>query len=219
MTLDDRIRRYLAKCPPAVSGQDGHGTTFRVACALVHGFALEPEEAFRYLEAYNAACCPPWKPRELHHKLRQAAKVAHEKARGHLLGVHHNSDRPTPDKPQAPVPVRLKPREGRFRTVRTVFSEPCVNACAHTCVYVELENNRPDGPAGELVESAPLADEGLVAVPGCRVKRPEEISMADTDWQKLDASGFADEPLVQLAAWMFGPDCTVVEAGRVMPCE
>jgi len=54
----------------------------------------------------------------------------------------------------------------------------------------------------------------LVSVPGCKVSRPSEIEMAEEDWQKLDASGFASEPLVQMAAWMFGPECTVLEPRR-----
>jgi hypothetical protein len=40
MTVLERAQRYLSKCPPAISGEQGHKTTFRVACKLVHGFAL-----------------------------------------------------------------------------------------------------------------------------------------------------------------------------------
>ncbi len=215
MTLDERIGRYLAKCPAAVSGQDGHGTTYKVACALVNGFALEPDAALRWMLVYNAGCMPPWKPRELRHKIEQAAKKPHGKPRGHLLGGERNGAAKVAQTVTQSVPVRLQPREGRFRTLRTVFSEPYVKACAHTCVRgTGKQSSVPSAAEGVSVELTPLADDGLVAVPGCRVKRPEEIPMADEDWQKLDASGFANEPLVQMAAWMFGPGCTVLETGR-----
>lgn len=96
MTLDERISLYLAKCPPAVSGSDGHGSTFKVACALVNGFALDPDAAMRWMLVYNATCAPVWKPRELRHKVEQAAKVTYEKARGHLLGVNGNTHQTLP---------------------------------------------------------------------------------------------------------------------------
>jgi hypothetical protein len=60
MTLDERIQRYLDHCEPAVSGSHGHDTTFRVACALIHGFGLDPQTAFQLLkELYNPRCEPP----------------------------------------------------------------------------------------------------------------------------------------------------------------
>ena len=37
----DRARKYLAKIPPAVSGQGGHGATFHAACVLTLGFGLD----------------------------------------------------------------------------------------------------------------------------------------------------------------------------------
>jgi hypothetical protein len=84
--LSDRVRAYLAKTDPAISGQDGHGTTFKVACALVWGFGLDPEQAFLFLSEYNAGCQPPWNEKELRHKLNEVLKVpSHEKPRGHLL--------------------------------------------------------------------------------------------------------------------------------------
>src|SRR5437870_1808878 len=35
--MPKRIRAYLAKVPGAVAGQDGHDSTFHVACILTHG--------------------------------------------------------------------------------------------------------------------------------------------------------------------------------------
>ena len=208
MTLDERIGLYLDKCPPAVSGQDGHGTAFRVACALINGFALNPEEAFRHFERYNLGCAPPWKPKEIRHKLAQAAKVAHVKPRGHLLGVNGISRGPHEAAQMAPklVPVRLTPRKRHFRTVRTVFSDPCADAGAHTHTSEPRCGFTPSEPS-ETVEE-------LISVPSCQIGRPAEIEMAVADWLAAEKSGLLGEPVVQAALWMFGPGCTVVSNER-----
>jgi hypothetical protein len=47
-TPDERIRRaraYLAAMPAGVQGQNGSGATYSAACAMVHGFALDPDAA------------------------------------------------------------------------------------------------------------------------------------------------------------------------------
>ena len=120
MTLDERIARYLDKIPGAISGSDGHGQTFTVACALVNGFALDGDAALRHLTTYNATCSPPWSPRELRHKIVQAEKTTHSKPRGHLLGA---TVQQLPEGGRKSIPVSLKPRKGRFRTLRTCFPE------------------------------------------------------------------------------------------------
>lgn len=226
MTLDERITRYIAKCPPAVSGSDGHGTTFKVAVALVHGFALDADVALRWMLIYNDGCMPPWKPRELRHKVAQAEKVAHQKPRGHLLGNELYGQRRVGQSVVRVVPVALTPRKSRFRTVRTVFSEPCVNAREGVEPGNDIygASKQPSEPSaiGNTTEAAKEPElavdwPSLVTVPDCKVGRPPEIKMADEDWQKINSSGFASEPLVQMAAWMFGPGCTVIEAGRVRP--
>jgi hypothetical protein len=54
MSIAERAKRYLECCVPAISGSHGHNTTFRVACALVHGLCVESEEAYELLrELYN----------------------------------------------------------------------------------------------------------------------------------------------------------------------
>lgn len=68
----ERARLYCSSYPVAVSGCDGHGTTFRLACVLVTGFGLGIEGARPILEAWNQGCQPPWSPKELSHKLKQA---------------------------------------------------------------------------------------------------------------------------------------------------
>jgi hypothetical protein len=72
---EEAIRRaeaYVAKMPPAVSGQGGHNQTFAVACCLVRDFGLSVTEARPVLQVYNQRCEPPWEPWELDHKLDDA---------------------------------------------------------------------------------------------------------------------------------------------------
>lgn len=91
MTIAERAWRLIERhCPPAIEGQGGHGATYRVACVLVHGFGLSPEEAMPLMLEYNATCQPPWSQHELWHKLRSALHGRHRDPRGHLL----EGDRP-----------------------------------------------------------------------------------------------------------------------------
>lgn len=83
----DRARAWLRNTPGAVAGQGGHGSTFAVATALIHGFELNAGDAETLLHEYNAKCLPPWKPHELAHKLSEAAKVSHDKPKGWLLSA------------------------------------------------------------------------------------------------------------------------------------
>lgn len=80
-----RARQYVAKMPPAISGQGGHDQTFAAACALVLGFNLTPAAALGILREYNARCEPKWSERELWHKLDSADKQTGE--RGYLLNA------------------------------------------------------------------------------------------------------------------------------------
>src|SRR5512133_500393 len=82
----ERARRYIAKCPPAISGQGGHDATFHAAATLVHGFALGEADAFALLTEWNRGCVPPWSEKELRHKIESAAKASHREPRGCLLG-------------------------------------------------------------------------------------------------------------------------------------
>ena len=71
----ERARQSLAKCPPAVSGQNGSAACYRVACVLRRGFGLTMDEAFDAISDWNAACEPPWSEHELRHKLKDAEKA------------------------------------------------------------------------------------------------------------------------------------------------
>jgi hypothetical protein len=86
MDLHERICRYLASVPPAVSGAGGHNQTFSLACALVNGFGLEAGQALQYLTDWNVRCQPPWEEKDLVHKVESALAATHAKPMGHLKG-------------------------------------------------------------------------------------------------------------------------------------
>jgi hypothetical protein len=67
--LKKRIQAYLGKCDPAISGQGGHDTTFRVACQLLRGFNLRKEGALKWMHYYNLKCLPPWSEKSLNTRL------------------------------------------------------------------------------------------------------------------------------------------------------
>lgn len=73
---DERVRAaldFLATQAPAVSGEGGHATTFRVAIGLVRGCNLNQDEALALmLHEYNPSCRPSWTSAELAHKVRDA---------------------------------------------------------------------------------------------------------------------------------------------------
>ena len=83
--VERRALAYLAKTPPAVSGQGGHAITYTAAVALVHGFCLSPDHALQILLThYNPSCQPPWTEKELLHKVEDAANKPHDKPYGWL---------------------------------------------------------------------------------------------------------------------------------------
>lgn len=82
-----RARAYTRGVPGAVSGQGGSLATFKLAVALVRGFALPEEQALGVLlEDFNPRCEPPWSEEELRHKVSYARKAGRV-AMGSLLGV------------------------------------------------------------------------------------------------------------------------------------
>jgi hypothetical protein len=80
----DRAQLYLQQCPPAVSGQHGHKATFRVACILVHGFALPEGQALAAMREWNQRCDPPWDEADLVYKLKSAAATPSKNPIGYL---------------------------------------------------------------------------------------------------------------------------------------
>jgi hypothetical protein len=110
LTVIERARRYLAKCPSSISGQHGHGTAFRVAAVLVNGFGLSALDALALLREWNARCQPPWSEAELLHKVKSVANAQHRDRRGHLLGDRAAaSPRPYPHPERMPAQQVAKP--------------------------------------------------------------------------------------------------------------
>lgn len=86
MTILERARKYVESCPPAISGSGGHSATFRVACALVHGFALNELEAMVIMQEFNQRCGKEkWSERDLRHKLNSASRCSHTNPRGWMV--------------------------------------------------------------------------------------------------------------------------------------
>jgi len=107
-----RARKYLAKCPPSIEGQNGSGKMYIAACNLMKGFMLDFETALGLLIEYNLTSVPPWSESDLKRKLREAAKS--ELPEGYLLNapgfqqsvstVHiHGSQKKTAGTELAPV--------------------------------------------------------------------------------------------------------------------
>lgn len=70
----ERALRYTAQCEPAISGQGGHGATFRVALKAVE-FGLSIADTMQVLREFNRRCSPAWTYAELRHKAEQAHGV------------------------------------------------------------------------------------------------------------------------------------------------
>jgi hypothetical protein len=85
----DRARKYLAKLPAAIQGDNGSTATFNAVACVMFGFDLDPDTTYSIIASdYNQRCDPPWSERELHHKIRSVAERC-ERERGYLL----NADR------------------------------------------------------------------------------------------------------------------------------
>lgn len=90
--MTDRARRYLTALPPAIAGSGGHDATFKAACALIHGFTMDPGPALPLLLEWNLShCSPPWTESDLRHKLETAVKSASQRGRGYLIKDAGNS--------------------------------------------------------------------------------------------------------------------------------
>jgi len=68
----EMARKYVLGCPPAISGQGGHKTAFRVAVALVRRFELNEADALALMLTWNRTCQPPWDESDLRHKITSA---------------------------------------------------------------------------------------------------------------------------------------------------
>jgi hypothetical protein len=83
--LSSRIRSYVDKLSPAISGARGHHVTLHAASVLVNGFGLEPDQAWPFMVQYNMRCEPQWNEQALRRKLSEALRTS-DRPRGYLLG-------------------------------------------------------------------------------------------------------------------------------------
>jgi hypothetical protein len=84
--LDQAIKAYLDKVDPAIDGEGGSNPTYRVANALVWGFALNRKDALFFMRYYNRKCQGPWSEEELEHKVDNALQeTTRKRVRGYLL--------------------------------------------------------------------------------------------------------------------------------------
>jgi len=137
----DRARAWVKATPGAIAGQNGHGATFAVATALIHGFELTRTEAETLLCEYNTKCSPPWKPNELAHKLNQAQIVSHDKPRGWLLESHSSIGQGgTPISPTGKFVVRkiqaIPQSDFRFSTID--FLKACFEPDEVVCICNDI---------------------------------------------------------------------------------
>jgi hypothetical protein len=115
LTVIERARKYVAKCPSAISGQNGQGATFHVAALLVHGFALGEPDALALLREWNCSCFPPWAESDLQYKIKSAANTVHLLPRGHLLGDGAAGNFGGSPKLTGGSPVLPKPQKPKFQ--------------------------------------------------------------------------------------------------------
>src|SRR5437870_638074 len=87
LSVIERARRYLARCPGSISGQGGHNAAFHAAGAVAYGFDLGEADSLALLREWNQSCRPPWSEAELLHKVRSAAAAPQSKPRGYLAGA------------------------------------------------------------------------------------------------------------------------------------
>ena len=87
----DRARAYLAKIPPAIEGQGGHGRAFTTALKLVT-FGLSPDDVFELLSEWNRICEPPWSDGELRHKIGDAFKANPEQMADRPRNGHQHTN-------------------------------------------------------------------------------------------------------------------------------
>jgi RecA-family ATPase len=147
----ERARRWLAKVPPSISGQNGHSQAFVASTGLVHGFELSEQDALALLEEWNRACKPPWSQRELLHKVREAATKPHSNPRGWLKVGGHSAL--TPVSPIGKFIVCrsecLPPEEDSFENMAEKFLRHCFEPDELVCICTEMfkADDGRSGPA------------------------------------------------------------------------
>lgn len=206
----ERARAYVAVIPGAVSGSGGHNQTFTVACALLHGFALDEATALDLLLEYNQKCSPPWTERELQHKVKSALLTSHSKPRGHLLGESQRFDRSVP-KPQTAIKPAAK-------------IDPCTAAenflKGFRCDEVDLWEASPIRPPDDWTTDALVLLESFYR-PGERINFVTDFKVDDQQKARPVGKGETVERDALLSRWRKGgmPRCDAGGWLRMNPLD
>jgi putative DNA primase/helicase len=120
----ERARRYLAACPPAITGQGGGARTLLACEHVVLGFDLSEEDALEAMRQWNARCQPPWDTEaerganSLRRKIREAATKGTAVAVGQHLREDRTGGVPTTRQ------VISKSAESKQKQAREAISRP-----------------------------------------------------------------------------------------------
>lgn len=85
LTKEERIQLYVDRTAIAISGQEGSKRTMAVARTLYTGFDLTEEETVRWLTRFSARCQPPWKEKDVIHKVKSVVNTRTSHERGWML--------------------------------------------------------------------------------------------------------------------------------------
>lgn len=80
----NRMRQLLVNIPPAIEGQNGDTSTFKVCC-LGKDYGLSPEVFFELLTEWNDRCEPAWELIELRQKMLNAYSYSGNTAGSHSI--------------------------------------------------------------------------------------------------------------------------------------
>jgi hypothetical protein len=149
----ERARRYVAKCPPAISKQEGHKATFKVACVLVRGFALGEADAMNVLREWNRSCQPPWTEAELRHKLASAVQAKSIKPDGYLLEGRRCSSNTASGKGGSKSLPKLLPTPAIATPRKSLFSAAVLERVARLLPHVDKDFVRARSPLRPEVQT------------------------------------------------------------------
>lgn len=166
MEIEERILRYLSKCPGAISGSGGHNQCFFVTMQLYWGFGLDESQTLAHLLQYNIKCQPQWSERELKHKVASAAKQPQTQPRGYLIGG--NGAAFTPNQTQSKPTPRVEVKQDPMVAITRFLS-------GFTCTESDLFDASPVKPSEDFAQDGCLVLQHLFQ-PGELVNYVTEFS-------------------------------------------
>lgn len=90
----DRAKAIIAKAPPAIEGERGNDTTYRLAAAVL-AIGVSVDTAFDLLQPWNEQCSPPWDDADLQQIITNASTYKQEAA-GYDNPLHGMEPVPAP---------------------------------------------------------------------------------------------------------------------------